>query len=67
MGTPNSNCLLLMYIMWQMTQISGLAKHTTVKELLKNLNMSDGDAQVTVKSGDKVLAENDVVNGGMHE
>ncbi len=44
-------------------QISGLAKHTTVKELLKNLKI-DSNAQVTVKSGDKVLAENDVVNGG---
>ena len=37
-------------------QISGLAKHTTVKELLKNLKI-DSNAQVTVKSGDKVLAE----------
>ncbi len=44
-------------------QISGLEKHTTVKELLKNLTI-DSNAQVTVKSGDKVLAENDVVNGG---
>ena len=43
--------------------ISGLAKNTTVEKLLKNL-IIDSAVEVTVKSGDKVLAADDVVKGG---
>ena len=51
------------YAISEQNGISGLGKNTTVEKLLNNL-VIDAAVEVTVKSGDKMLAAGDVVKGG---